>query len=111
MKPLGPSVKKCFTALRLEASGDEPHQRADDHGVPRLVEVFYMSVDQGLDVFLDGNAADVDHHLVLGSHGDRPPTTAERSCDGTAAVVTSLRMDDNHRDPGEEYLLAAPTRG
>ncbi len=74
MKPLGPSAKKCFTALRLEASGDEPHQGADDHGVPELVEVFYTSVDQGLDVFLDGNAADVDHHLVLGGAGRATPS-------------------------------------
>ncbi len=39
--------------------------RSNDHGVPGVVEVL-DGVDQGLDVILDGDPADVDDHLVLG---------------------------------------------
>jgi hypothetical protein len=42
----------------------------DDHGVPRFVEVLH-GVDQGLDVLLDGDAADVDSHLVLRREAER----------------------------------------
>lgn len=42
----------------------------DDHGVPGLIQVL-DGVDQCLDVLLDGDAADVDHHLVLGCQAKR----------------------------------------
>jgi hypothetical protein len=44
--------------------------RADDYRVIGLVEVFH-GVDQGLDVLLDGDAADVDSHLVLRREAER----------------------------------------
>ncbi len=44
--------------------------RAYDHGVPGLVEVV-GGVDQGLDVLLDGDAADVDDDFVFGCEAER----------------------------------------
>ncbi len=46
--------------------------RADDDRVPGLIEVFH-GVNQRLDVLLDGDATDVDQHLVLGSQAERRP--------------------------------------
>jgi hypothetical protein len=42
----------------------------DDHGVSGLVEVV-RDIDQGLEVLLDGDAADVDHDFMFGSQTER----------------------------------------
>ncbi len=42
----------------------------DDHGVPGLVEVV-RGIDQGLDICLNGDAADVDHDFMFGSQTER----------------------------------------
>jgi hypothetical protein len=44
--------------------------RVDVQGVPEFVEVLHM-VNQGLEIFLDGDATDVDDEFALGRQGQR----------------------------------------